>query len=153
MDAHRGDAVAAVVHSLRAVGLPEVRALVAEANRRQIPLHLHLEEQPKEIEDCIVEHGVTPLRLLLDAVPKEQLSSLCAVHCTHSTPDELAALTAAGAGACVKFCAYMLVSSGALAGLTLLLSRCVHLPVDRSIAWRWCIQCTRGYAGRGLSRF
>ena len=64
-------------------------------------LHVHLEEQQKEIDDCIAVHGMSPLALLLEAVPAEQLGKTVAVHCTHSTQAELAQLIATGAGVCV----------------------------------------------------
>ena len=102
MDPARGEALGVAVHSLRAVGVPSLQALATEVYRRQcaggMPLHVHLEEQPQEIADCLRTHGVTPLALLLQSVPAEQLARLCAVHCTHSKPDELAKLLAAGAG-------------------------------------------------------
>lgn len=101
LNADRGEAVGAVIHSLRAVGVPTVQSLAAEATRRGIRLHVHLEEQPQEIADCQKAHGVTPLGLLLASVPAENLCRLCAVHCTHSAPDELAQLVAAGAGVCI----------------------------------------------------
>ena len=101
LDKSRGEGLGVVVHSLRAVGTPMLQSLAAEAARREMPLHVHLEEQPQEIKDCVAAHGVTPLALLLDNVPAESLRRLCAVHCTHSKPDELARLVASGGGVCV----------------------------------------------------
>ena len=101
LDASRGEALGVVVHSLRAVGMDSLTALAAEARRRRMPLHVHLEEQPQEIQDCMDTHGVTPLALLLRSLPSEDLERLCAVHCTHSRPNELEQLIAAGAGVCI----------------------------------------------------
>lgn len=97
----RGEAVGAVVHSLRAVRIQDVQSIAAEATRRQLPLHLHLEEQPQEIADCQATHKVTPLGLLLQSVPAEQLSRTCAVHCTHSSQAELAEFAKTGANVCI----------------------------------------------------
>eukprot|EP00041_Stephanoeca_diplocostata_P039495 m.1632352 g.1632352 ORF g.1632352 m.1632352 type:complete len:709 (-) comp25405_c0_seq2:7053-9179(-) len=100
-DPTRGDSLGAVVHSLRAVDVPALQHMAAEAHRRKLPLHVHLEEQPQEIADCIDAHGVTPLALLLQSVPTHALERLCAVHCTHSTREELDQLIAAGGGVCI----------------------------------------------------
>ena len=29
-----------------------------------LPLHVHADEQPREIEECLAEHGVRPIELL-----------------------------------------------------------------------------------------
>lgn len=88
-----------VAHSLRAVAIDEVAQLATAARDRQLPLHLHLEEQPRELEDCRARHGVSPMRLLLDAGAVGPLTT--AVHCTHSDPAELAEFVAAGGHVCV----------------------------------------------------
>merc|ERR1740130_2065044 len=65
LDSSRGEAVGVVAHSMRAVSLPTLKALGEEARRREMVLHVHVEEQPQEIEDCLAEHGATPLALLM----------------------------------------------------------------------------------------
>ena len=99
--ARRGDALGVVAHSSRAASVPSLRRLAAEASERNLVLHLHLEEQQKEIDDCVAEHGCTPLELLLRSVPAEHLQNACAVHCTHSKMDELQRFVDTGATVCV----------------------------------------------------
>ena len=40
------------VHSLRAVPVPSARQLVQFTLAHSLPLHIHLEEQPAELEQC-----------------------------------------------------------------------------------------------------
>eukprot|EP01050_Picozoa_sp_SAG11_P018136 SAG11_NODE_2696_length_3080_cov_2.220731_2_plen_277_part_00 len=96
-----GGGVGVVIHSLRAVGLDSLKAISAEASRRGLMMHVHLEEQQKEIDDCLAVHGMTPMALLLNAVPAEQLPRTVAVHCTHSEQAELAEFVARGGQVCV----------------------------------------------------
>jgi formimidoylglutamate deiminase len=88
-----------VAHSLRAVPLPGVVALYAEARRRGLRMHLHVEEQRREIEEVREAYGRGPLALLNDEL--EVSAALTAVHCTHSEPAELERWVAAGGHVCV----------------------------------------------------
>ncbi|HEX2162402.1 MAG TPA: formimidoylglutamate deiminase [Thermoanaerobaculia bacterium] len=90
--------LAAVAHSIRAVPLDDLAALHREARRRGLPFHLHLEEQRREIEDCVAAHGRRPIELLLALDPGPETT---AVHCTHSEPADLARFAAAGGHVCV----------------------------------------------------
>jgi len=88
-----------VAHSVRAVAIDDVVAIHAEARRRGLVLHMHLEEQPKEIEDCLARHGQRPMRLLLErGVVDERFT---AVHATHTIPEDLDDLARAGGSVCV----------------------------------------------------
>jgi formimidoylglutamate deiminase len=42
-----------VAHSIRAVPIEQIAELHAEATRRHMPFHMHVEEQQREIEDCV----------------------------------------------------------------------------------------------------
>lgn len=53
-------------HSTRAVRPSSWRELVAFANERRMPLHVHVAEQPREIDECIAETGKRPLEFLHD---------------------------------------------------------------------------------------
>jgi formimidoylglutamate deiminase len=84
----QGSLVAAGValHSLRAVdefALREVAAAVGPA----MPVHIHIAEQRREVEDCVVQHGLRPLEWLLTKVALDARWNL--VHATQCTPDEL----------------------------------------------------------------
>ncbi len=89
-------------HSLRAVppeslheALQGLHALDATA-----PVHLHIAEQPAEVQACIAWSGQRPVQWLLDHAPVD--ARWCLVHATHITPDEIqrAARTGAVAGLC-----------------------------------------------------
>lgn len=88
----------AVAHSVRAAPPADLAALHAEARRRGLVFHLHLEEQRREIEECVAAHGRRPIELLLALDPGPETT---AVHCTHSEPGDLARFAAAGGNVCV----------------------------------------------------
>lgn len=88
----------AAVHSVRAVS-PEELAEVAQVVGER-PVHAHVSEQPAENEAALAHHGATPVELLRRA---GLLSDhFTAVHATHLTEQDVAALGAEGAFAC--FC-------------------------------------------------
>jgi formimidoylglutamate deiminase len=94
-----GGAVALGVafHSLRAVEIDVItqvyKALRADPQCRCV--HIHVAEQPAEVEGCIRQYGSPPVALL---AARGLLSSQWAlVHATHSSEAELAQLRAAGA--------------------------------------------------------
>ena len=89
----------AVAHSVRALGLEDLRALHAESVRRSLPFHMHVEEQRQEIEDCRAAYGRTPMALLLDELAVDE--RFVAVHCTHTTPEDMNRYRKAGGGVCL----------------------------------------------------
>lgn len=91
--------IGAVVHSIRAASLEDMIELRFEASRRGIVFHMHLEEQPAEIEECMRAYSRTPMRVVLDELKPDQ--SLTAVHCTHTRPEEMQLYCAAGANVCL----------------------------------------------------
>jgi formiminoglutamate deiminase len=86
-------------HSVRAVPGEWIRDLAAYAHRAGMPFHMHVAEQPREIEECVAETGKRPVELLAD------LGALgprfVAVHATHLEPHEAALLGRANAFACI----------------------------------------------------
>ncbi len=67
MDECAGDARVQVVpapHSVHAASPAMIQAAHALARERRVPLHIHVAEQPFEVEECRRQHGVTPLRFL-----------------------------------------------------------------------------------------
>ncbi len=86
-------------HSVRAADIAEIAALHTEAGRRRLPFHMHLEEQRGEIAETIAAYGRTPTRLLCDEL--EANSGLTAVHCTHTSPQDMAAFLGRGWRACI----------------------------------------------------
>jgi formimidoylglutamate deiminase len=89
-------------HSLRAASPEEILALDREAARRGWPLHLHLEEQQREIEEVSSIYGRTPVELLLDALGAAGAHPRTGIHLTHTQPEQLAELLGRGwiAGLC-----------------------------------------------------
>ncbi len=85
-------------HSVRAVPLPYLRDILAVANTQQLPVHMHVAEQPAEVSACIKEHGRSPVALL----STEHLLSerFTAVHAIHVTPKAVQMLADANALVC-----------------------------------------------------
>jgi len=89
----------ASAHSVRAVSPNDLEALGREAHRRELPFHIHLEEQRKEVRECQEAHGATPMQLLMERV--EINERVTAVHCTHTDPLEMEAYLAKGGRVCL----------------------------------------------------
>ncbi len=87
-------------HSLRAVELGQMQQILA-ASDRTLPVHIHIAEQQKEVNDCLAWSGQRPVAWLYDHLPVDQ--RWCLVHATHLDRDELEALarSRAVAGLCL----------------------------------------------------
>ncbi|MEM6994758.1 MAG: formimidoylglutamate deiminase [Myxococcota bacterium] len=70
-------------HSVRAVGADDLRRIAEYANTHGLPIHTHLSEQPRENEETMVEHGVTPARVFADADCLARPRAFTAVHAVH----------------------------------------------------------------------
>jgi formimidoylglutamate deiminase len=94
-----GIAVGVAPHSVRACPADALRVLGDYAAEHGLPLHVHADEQPREIEECLAEHGVRPIELLA----REQClgPGTTIVHATHADGHELDLLRDAGAAICV----------------------------------------------------
>ncbi|WP_066945285.1 formimidoylglutamate deiminase [Microtetraspora fusca] len=93
-----GMRVGVAAHSVRAVSRAALATVAAAAAGR--PLHVHLSEQPAENEACAAFYGVTPARLLEEEGVLGPMTS--AVHATHLTGQDVAALGRTRTTAC--FC-------------------------------------------------
>src|SRR6185437_6094480 len=80
-------------HSLRAATTAEIAAILPLAEGG--PVHIHVAEQTKEVDDCLAWCGRRPVDLLLDQAPVD--TRWCLVHATHMSETELARLAASGA--------------------------------------------------------
>ena len=85
-------------HSVRAVPLDYLRELADYARSNALPLHMHVAEQPAEVEACLAEYGKRPVELLqqqgvLDA-------RFTGIHAIHITAEEAANLGDAKARVC-----------------------------------------------------
>ncbi|HSO31239.1 MAG TPA: formimidoylglutamate deiminase [Labilithrix sp.] len=86
-------------HSVRAVPRAWIAELGAHAAKHSLPLHMHVAEQPREVEECVAETGKRPVELL------DELGVLTdrfvAVHATHLSAAEAVLLGRARAFACI----------------------------------------------------
>ncbi len=86
-------------HSVRAVPPEWVRELARYADASSLPFHMHVSEQPREIEECLAETGKRPVELLADLGVLSP--RFVAVHATHLLQHEASLLGQAKAFACV----------------------------------------------------
>ncbi|GGJ54383.1 formimidoylglutamate deiminase [Sphingopyxis bauzanensis] len=88
------DAIVGIApHSLRAVTADELGHLQTLAGTG--PIHIHLAEQLKEVEDCVAWSGQRPVEWLMDHANID--ARWCLVHATHMTGEETVALAQSGA--------------------------------------------------------
>ncbi|MGE1176889.1 formimidoylglutamate deiminase [Pseudomonas sp. BW7P1] len=87
-------------HSLRAVTPQQISEVLA-ASDKHCPVHIHIAEQQKEVDDCLSWSGRRPLQWLYENTEVDQ--RWCLVHATHANPDEvtLMAKSRAIAGLCL----------------------------------------------------
>ncbi len=82
-------------HSLRAVSRESLQALARVAAETGAPMHLHIAEQQREVDQCMAAYGRRPVRWLLEHF--EVGSQWCLVHATHMDFDEVETLARSGA--------------------------------------------------------
>jgi formimidoylglutamate deiminase len=88
------DAVIGVApHSLRAVTPESLRDVVPLAGGG--PIHIHIAEQVKEVEDCLTWSGQRPVAWLLDHAPVDR--RWCLIHATHLDAREVKGIAMSGA--------------------------------------------------------
>jgi len=85
-------------HSVRAVArdwLEEISRFAADAG---MVVHIHANEQRREIEECLDEHGLRPIELLADIGLLGPRATV--IHATHVSDGELDLLASSGATVC-----------------------------------------------------
>ncbi len=91
--------VAVAAHSLRAVPIQAVKVLADYATEHKLPLHMHICEQRRELEECQSEYGRTPVNLLADhGILSPQFVG---IHGTHLSQNEIQTLGEAQAFVCL----------------------------------------------------
>jgi formiminoglutamate deiminase len=80
-------------HSLRAVTQEELKVILPLADGG--PVHIHVAEQIKEVEDCLAWSGARPVEWLLANAPVDR--RWCLVHATHMTGAEALGVGQSGA--------------------------------------------------------
>lgn len=89
-----GTRMGASVHSLRAVSGEAVLDVIRTTSP-ELPFHLHVAEQVKEVADCLAHYGRRPLQWLLDHNVLNERFFL--VHGTHLDDEEISELPDTGA--------------------------------------------------------
>jgi formimidoylglutamate deiminase len=95
----RGARVGAAPHSVRACPSDWLEEVGRYAAAEGLPLHVHANEQPREVEECLAEHGLRPIELLARTGCLGPRTTV--VHATHASAAELDLLADAGARVCV----------------------------------------------------
>jgi formimidoylglutamate deiminase len=95
----RGLRVGVAPHSVRACPVDWLEAIGVYAEREGLVLHVHADEQPREIDECVAEHGIRPIELLARTGCLGPRTTV--VHATHASDGELDLLRQASARVCI----------------------------------------------------
>ena len=88
--------IGVAAHSLRSVTKESFsEVLSGSVNQTDGPIHLHIAEQIKEVEDCVAWSGRRPVEYLYDHFEVD--SNWCLIHATHMTDQETTLLAQSGA--------------------------------------------------------
>lgn len=90
--------VGVAAHSVRAVPRAWLQELGGYALREGLPLHIHADEQRREIEECLGEYGVRPVELLAQTGFLGPGTTV--VHATHADARELDLISEHGSSVC-----------------------------------------------------
>jgi formimidoylglutamate deiminase len=93
-----GVATGLAPHSVRACPVDWLEEIGRYASEHGLPLHVHADEQPKEVEECLAEHGCRPIELLARAGCLTEHTTV--VHATHADGAELDLLASHGSTIC-----------------------------------------------------
>lgn len=94
-----GIAVGLAPHSVRACSRDWLEEIGRYAAAEGLVLHIHADEQPREVEECLAEHGLRPIELLAACGCLGPRTTI--VHGTHASDAELDLLSDAGSRICV----------------------------------------------------
>ena len=86
-------------HSLRAVSGKSLIRIVELARRDEVPMHIHIGEQQREVDQCLASLKARPVRWLMNAFDIDD--RWCLVHATHIDAEECSALGRSGAVVCL----------------------------------------------------
>jgi formimidoylglutamate deiminase len=93
-----GARVGLAPHSVRACPADWLEKIGRHARDHDLPLHVHADEQPREIEECLAEHGCRPIELLARTGCLGEGTTI--VHATHADGAELDLLASTGSTIC-----------------------------------------------------
>jgi formimidoylglutamate deiminase len=94
----RGIPVGLAPHSVRACPPDWLEPIGRYAVESNLPLHVHADEQPREIDECLEEHGLRPIELLHRSGCLGPRTTV--VHATHADDRELDLIAEAGSRIC-----------------------------------------------------
>ena len=86
-------------HSLRAVTAESLSRIAAVASADSVPMHIHIAEQQREVEQCLDAHDARPVEWLYDN--QDVNENWCLVHATHIDEREIKAIADSGAVVCL----------------------------------------------------
>jgi formimidoylglutamate deiminase len=90
--------VGVAAHSIRAVPRGWLEEIGEYGRRHDLPVHIHADEQLREIEVCREEHGMRPVELLAETGFLSPNTTI--IHATHADERELNLLAENGASVC-----------------------------------------------------
>lgn len=87
-------------HSLRAISQPLLKDVIASCGENLAAIHIHIAEQTKEVDDCLVWSRQRPVEWLFDHFDVDQ--NWCLIHATHMNQKETTTMAKSGsvAGLC-----------------------------------------------------
>lgn len=97
---HSTQSLGVAAHSVRAVPIEDIEALHEESIRRGLVFHMHVEEQPREIEECLAAYSRTPMRLVCERLAVNP--RFTSVHCTHTAAADMDDYLDAGGNVCIN---------------------------------------------------
>jgi formimidoylglutamate deiminase len=90
--------VGVAAHSVRAVPRGWLEEIGSYARRDDLPIHIHADEQPREIEECKAEYGLRPIEFLAQTGFLGPRTTI--IHATNADARELDLLSEHGASVC-----------------------------------------------------
>jgi formimidoylglutamate deiminase len=84
------------IHSLRAASAASIGQLLEYVGSDDMPIHIHVAEQVREVEECVEAMGARTIEWLCRELEVNSRWQL--VHATHATAPEIDAVAASGAG-------------------------------------------------------
>jgi formimidoylglutamate deiminase len=93
-----GVRVGVAPHSVRACPADWLEEIGRYAGDERLPLHVHADEQPREIGECLAEHRCRPIELLARTGCLGEQTTV--VHATHADGSELDLLASSGSAIC-----------------------------------------------------
>jgi formimidoylglutamate deiminase len=93
-DGRDGVSVGVAAHSVRAVPAAWLGAIAEYADEHGLVRHVHAHEQPRELDECRAEHGLTPIELLDRTGFLSPLTTV--VHGVHVSAGDVALLARSG---------------------------------------------------------